>query len=54
MTLWSVEDSQSAMMEPLRALRGGVTAAWAGLIERGHCAPPLPSAVLPAGHGSTR
>ena len=37
MTLWSVEESQSAMSEPLRGLRGAVTGSGVGvLIERGH------------------
>ena len=32
MTLWSVEDSQSAIIEPLRALRGAVTGSgWAAV-----------------------
>jgi hypothetical protein len=52
MTLWSVEESQSAMIEPLRALRGEVTAAWAGFssVVTGHL---LPSAAMPVAGGST-
>ena len=52
MTLWSVEDSQSAMIEPLRALRGVATGAWAGCSSV-VTVRSLPSAALPAGRGST-
>ncbi len=52
MTLWSVEESQSAMIEPLRARRGEVSAAWAGFssVVTGD---PLTSAALPVACGST-
>ena len=53
MTLWSVEDSQSAMTEPLRALRGAVT----GRTGRGSSVVTerslLPCAARPAAHLST-
>ncbi len=53
MTLWSVEESQSAMMEPLRARRVSMAACctgWSSVVT----GRPLTSAAMPAACESTR